>query len=255
MPRRPRVETIGFHHIINRGVAREDIFLKKEDYKAFLNILHVSKSRYKFTVQSLCLMPNHYHLLIETTQENLSLIARQINSKYAQYFNKEYGRVGPLWQGRFKNWYVYDESYLYILFKYIEENPIKANISTKVGSYPWCSSTFALQKQYSKVLESSYIFTLLKDGFFDTFLNESDLEELQLFHKSVYKNVDKKPTRMKQTSLAVHFKNTKTIVQRNAKIAEALKDGYMQTEIAKYLKMTNANVCRILSMNTKAKER
>ena len=57
----------------------------------------LSVGKNHFTFYSFCLMSNHYHLLIETKDENLSLIARQINSKYAQYFNREYKRVGPLW--------------------------------------------------------------------------------------------------------------------------------------------------------------
>ena len=134
MPRQPRVESIGFHHVINRGVARGDIFLKPRDYEKFLEILEDAKLRYDFIVHSFCLMNNHYHLLIETKNENLSLVARQINSKYAQYFNRQYKRVGPLWQGRFKNYYVYDESYLYILLRYIERNPIKAKINIQFTS-------------------------------------------------------------------------------------------------------------------------
>ena len=69
-------------------------------------------------------MDNHYHLLLETRQENLSLIMRQINSYYAIYFNKKEGRVGHLWQGRFRSWYVLNEEYLYFLLRYIEHNPI-----------------------------------------------------------------------------------------------------------------------------------
>ena len=103
MPRQPRIENIGFHYIINRGVAKSNIFLKDDDFKKFLTILEDAKLRYDFVIHSFCLMNNHYHLLIETKTKNLSLIARQINSKYAQYFNKAYNRIGPLWQGRFKN--------------------------------------------------------------------------------------------------------------------------------------------------------
>jgi REP element-mobilizing transposase RayT len=93
LPRKPRVEEAGYHHIINRGVARANIFLRSEDYETFLEILEIAKERYEFTIHSFCLMSNHYHLLIETKHNNLSLIARQINSQYAQYFNKQYKRV------------------------------------------------------------------------------------------------------------------------------------------------------------------
>ena len=247
MPRPPRIESIGFHHIINHGVARQDIFLKDKDYKIFLDILHVSKSRYNFIVHSLCLMPNHYHLLIETTYENLSMLARQINSKYAQYFNREYERVGPLWQGRFKNWYVYDEKYLYNLFRYIEQNPIKAKMSKKIGEYPWSASSLLIKNEYVELLNNSELYEVLKSGLLDEVLATVDLDELNTFHKTVYKDIENRVVRQKQKKLQEHFENFKSISERNVKIVDAIDDGYMQTEIAKYLKMTNANVSRILS--------
>jgi len=65
MPRRPRVEYHGYHHIINRGVARGNIFLKDDDYFKFLEILEHTSKTYSFKIHSLCLMTNHYHLLLE----------------------------------------------------------------------------------------------------------------------------------------------------------------------------------------------
>ena len=247
MPRRPRIESVGFHHIINRGVARGEIFLKEDDYRAFLDILQVSKSRYNFTVHSLCLMPNHYHLLIETTHENLSMLARQINSKYAQYFNREYKRVGPLWQGRFKNWYVYDDKYLHNLIRYIEQNPIKAKMVNEIGEYPWSSSTFILNTVHGELLERSQLFDMLKSDLLSKELNHFELEEIDTFHKTVYKSIENRAVRQKQSSLEEHFEKFKTLSQRNSRILEAFNDGYKQSEIARYLKMTAANVSKILA--------
>lgn len=85
-------------------------------------------------------MSNHYHLLIEIEDENLSKFMRQINSNYAIYFNKKYKRVGHLWQGRFKSWYVTDEAYLYTLILYIEQNPLKAHMVKSVEEYPYSSA-------------------------------------------------------------------------------------------------------------------
>jgi REP element-mobilizing transposase RayT len=95
--RRVRVEEIGFYHVINRGVERRDIFLCDDDRDRFIKIIDESAMLYKFSVHCFCLMDNHYHFLIETTERNLSLLMRQINSKYSIYFNKQYKRVGPLW--------------------------------------------------------------------------------------------------------------------------------------------------------------
>ena len=102
MARRPRLDFAGFHHIVNRGVARGNIYNSDDDKKKFLEMLCKACTIYKVNVHDYCLMDNHYHLLVETTSENLSLFMRQINGNYAIYFNKKYKRTGHLWQGRYK---------------------------------------------------------------------------------------------------------------------------------------------------------
>ena len=87
MARKPRVNLAGFHHIVNRGVARDNVY-KCDDKEIYLDILCKVSKIYKVIVHDYCLMDNHYHLLIETTSENLSLVMRQINSNYAIYFNR-----------------------------------------------------------------------------------------------------------------------------------------------------------------------
>jgi REP element-mobilizing transposase RayT len=140
MPRKPRIEDAGYYHIVNRGVEQRNIFLDDGDFYKFLEFVDEYKKLYRFKIHSYCLMDNHYHLLMETTDTNLSLIMKQLNNNYTRYFNKKYNRVGTLWQGRYKSWYVYDERYLHTLMKYIEYNPIKANITKKFGEYRWASS-------------------------------------------------------------------------------------------------------------------
>ena len=141
MARKPRIEKNGFYHIINRGVARDIIFKDEDDNLKFLEILQDASEDYGFEIYSFCLMSNHYHLLMQVKNENLSIIMQKVNSRYSMYYNHKYNRVGPLWQGRFKSWYVYDEGYLQTLIRYIEFNPIKANIAKKIGEYKWAMSS------------------------------------------------------------------------------------------------------------------
>ena len=115
MARRPRLDMAGFHHIINRGVERKNVFKSGDDKNKFLEILCKACKLHKVDIHAYCLMGNHYHLLIETSLENLSLFMRQVNSNYAIYFNKRYKRVGHLWQGRYKSWYIINDDYLYSL--------------------------------------------------------------------------------------------------------------------------------------------
>lgn len=246
MPRRPRVESAGFHHLINRGVARMNIFLKQQDYEVFLDILSQSIERYDFIVHSLCLMSNHYHLLLQTKSENISLIARQINSKYAQYFNREYKRVGPLWQGRFKNYFVYDEKYLYILLRFIERNPIKANVAEQIGDYPWCSSALLLANKYNDFLKESMLYdkdiyqTLYDD------LDEDEMEQLNRLQKTTYviNENENGLKREKQNSLESYFADINNVKHRNEKIRLAILDGYKQSEVANYLGLSKTTVSK-----------
>jgi len=86
MPRRPRIEIAGYYHIINRGVNRNVIFRDVKDYEYFLELLLLHSKTYGITIHNYCLMSNHYHLLLEITQSNLSKFMRQINGNYAIYF-------------------------------------------------------------------------------------------------------------------------------------------------------------------------
>ena len=79
MPRRPRIDLPGYYHLVNRGVARANVYLNNSDKDKFLEILCKACFDYKANVHDYCLMDNHYHLLIETKQDNLSLLMRQIN--------------------------------------------------------------------------------------------------------------------------------------------------------------------------------
>ncbi|NOX16199.1 MAG: hypothetical protein GXP61_09305 [Epsilonproteobacteria bacterium] len=132
MARRPRVESAGFHHIYNRGVERRIVFSEQKDKEKFLDIVCEVSLYYDFVIHGYVIMDNHYHLLLENKRENLSAGMRQINSTYAQYFNKKEKRIGHLWQDRFKSWYIFDEKYLFALFKYLEQNPIEARITKKL---------------------------------------------------------------------------------------------------------------------------
>ena len=141
MSRRPRLNLAGFYHIINRGIEKRDIFLEESDFVKFLSIIDEYVKICDFKIYSFCLMRNHYHLLVKTDKDNISTIMKLINMKYAIYFNKKYKRVGPLWQGRFESKYVWDSSYLEILVKYIEYNPVKAGVAKAIGNYRYSMSS------------------------------------------------------------------------------------------------------------------
>ena len=127
------------YHITSRGNARESIFLGESDQSRFLEILAGVVERCGWLCHAYCLMTNHYHLLVETPEANLSRGMQLLNGIYTQWFNRRHGRVGHLLQGRFKAILVEKESYLLELVRYVVLNPVRAKMVRSVRDWPWSS--------------------------------------------------------------------------------------------------------------------
>jgi REP element-mobilizing transposase RayT len=140
MSRPLRIEYEGaLYHITSRGDRREKIFYDDADRKLFLEILALTIKRHNWLLHSYCLMDNHYHLLVETPDSNLSLGMRMLNGVYTQKFNRLHKIVGHLFQGRFKSIVVEKESYLLELSRYIVLNPVRAKIVKTPEKWIWSS--------------------------------------------------------------------------------------------------------------------
>ena len=127
------------YHVTSRGDRREDIYLNDADRQAWLGVLaHVCK-RFNWTVHAYCLMGNHYHLLVETPDANLSAGMRQLNGVYTQLANRAHGRVGHVFQGRFKAIVVDKDNYLVELARYVVLNPVRAGMVADAADWPWSS--------------------------------------------------------------------------------------------------------------------
>ena len=140
MSRPLRLEFAGaLYHVTARGNARGEIFVDDEDRQRFLGVLGATVGRLGWLCHAYCLMDNHYHLLIETPEPNLSRGMRQVNGVYTQGFNRRYGRVGHVLQGRFKAILVERDSYLLELARYIVLNPVRAGMVRDAQRYRWSS--------------------------------------------------------------------------------------------------------------------
>ena len=143
MARPLRVEYPGaFYHVINRGNAGEDVFKGLRDREKFIEYLEKACSRFSIRIHTYCLMTNHYHLLVETPEANLSRAIQWINVSYAVYFNVKRQRRGHLFQGRFKALLVDADEYLKPLSRYIHLNPVRAKMVGSPSDYPWSSYPF-----------------------------------------------------------------------------------------------------------------
>ena len=141
MPRKPRFILPGIpQHVIIRGINREPIFNRDADYRYYLRRLGEAIVKHNCQIHAYVLMTNHVHLLMTPLES--SGIAKSIQTLgryYVQYFNKNYGRTGTLWEGRYKCSPVDTEQYLLICYRYIELNPVRANIVMDPAQYPWSS--------------------------------------------------------------------------------------------------------------------
>ena len=129
MARPLRLEFEGaLYHVTSRGDRREDIYETDADREAFLSLLGAVCDRYHWVCHAYCLMGNHYHLLIETPDANLSRGMRQLNGMYTRTFNIAHGRVGHVFQGRYKSIHVDADEYLMELARYVVLNPVRATM-------------------------------------------------------------------------------------------------------------------------------
>jgi len=140
MSRPLRLEFSGaLYHVTSRGDRQEDIFLNDDDRRDWLEVLGLVCTRFNWVVHAFCQMTNHYHLLVETVDGNLSGGMRQLNGLYTQRFNRRHGMVGHLFQGRYKAILVQKEAYLLELTRYVVLNPLRANMVKSLEKWRWSS--------------------------------------------------------------------------------------------------------------------
>lgn len=129
----------GLYHVTSRGDGREDIYLSDEDRLLWLEMLGEVCKRFNWLCHAYCLMSNHYHIVIETPEANLSRGMRHLNGVYTQRFNRTHQRVGHVFQGRFKAIVVDRDAYLLELSRYVVLNPVRAHMVMHAADWPWSS--------------------------------------------------------------------------------------------------------------------
>jgi len=128
-----------WYHVMNRGRRYEDIFADAEDYQIFVDLLKETSEMWNIRIAAYCLMPNHYHLLVQTPDANISRAMRHLNGVYTQGYNRRHEWDGPLFRGRYKSILVSADSYLLQLVRYIHRNPLKADLVKNLKDYQWSS--------------------------------------------------------------------------------------------------------------------
>ena len=141
MARLPRLYLPGCaQHVIQRGNNREACFYDEPDYRAYLSFLKDAASSCCVDIHAFVLMTNHVHLLVTPgNDQGVSGMMQALGRKYVRYFNFSHGRSGTLWEGRYKSTLVDAENYLFIVYRYIELNSVRAGMVSHAADYPWSS--------------------------------------------------------------------------------------------------------------------
>lgn len=196
MPRKPRFYLPGIPaHVVQRGNNREAIFCEERDYLAYLNWLKEGIERYGCALHAYVLMTNHVHLLISPKEkDSISLLMQFVGRYYVPYFNYVYGRSGTLWEGRHKGNLVQDDRYFLTCMRYIELNPVRANMVKSSKDYPWSSYlSNAFNKHNELITEHECYLSLGKNennrmlsyrGLFDQHIDDEMNNEIRLAWKS-----------------------------------------------------------------------
>jgi len=173
MPRRARlvVPTIPLH-IIQRGNNRQACFFHDDDYRIYLDWLLEYSRKTDCTVHAYALMTNHVHLLLTPNDKgSAGSLMKRLGQRYVQYINRTYKRSGTLWEGRFRSCIAQEDNYLLHCQRYIELNPVRADMVDHPADYPWSSYRANAQGESCKVIKPHFMYEGL--GLTDTARQEN----------------------------------------------------------------------------------
>ena len=122
------------------AIGRTTVFHKSQDYEAFLSLLSEAKKRHPVKIFGFCLMPNHFHFVLEPAHENtLSQFMQWLLISHVRRYHKHYGSSGHIWQGRFKSFPVQRDEHLITVLRYVLQNPVRAGLSSRAREWRWSS--------------------------------------------------------------------------------------------------------------------
>lgn len=200
MPRRKRVWYPGAtYHVISRGNRKTPIFQDDLDYLYFLEVMQTVREKNPFVIHSICLMTNHFHMLIGTTDTDLSKIMQKILSVYAEEFNYRHHLTGHLFQGRYKAILVRNERYFLEVSRYIHLNPVKAQMVKAPGEYEYSSYGLFVEegKRRNTKIEELMAELVEKSRVLDYFLDESQ-EQYRMFVEGKIPHTEEEQMIMKE---------------------------------------------------------
>ncbi|WP_342433073.1 transposase [Neobacillus sp. FSL H8-0543] len=151
------------YHITSRGNNRSPLFYDDEDRIQYLRFLKETMNRYPFSLQSFCLMSNHTHLQLETSETSPSKIMSNLNTKFAKYFNKKYNQTGHVFEKRYGDELLDSLDYEFDVSKYIHLNPLKAGLVDRLEDYPWSSYHAYVNGEVHEFIDTKHLLSYFPD--------------------------------------------------------------------------------------------
>lgn len=178
MPRKARqTSNSGIYHIMVRGINRQIIFEDKEDINVFLHTLKKYKTEVGCNIYAYCLMKNHIHILMRIDSDKIGIFMRKLGAKYVYWYNWKYNRVGGLFQDRFKSEIVESKKYYLSVIRYIHQNPVKANLCSKVADYTESSYHEYISPRIGQLTDTEFTLKIISKDYFVEFCNEINNDE------------------------------------------------------------------------------
>jgi len=156
--RRARITYKGaYHHVINRGHESKKIFFDDSSKNYFLESIKNKSKKLKIEIYCYCIMPTHYHLILQNSSGKLSEFMKQLNGQYGMYYRKRMGGVGHVFQGRFKSTLIDGDTYMRMATVYVLLNPVRAGMVKEPWEYEWSSIDEYYTKNESELVNNQFI--------------------------------------------------------------------------------------------------
>lgn len=263
-----RVDFAGaLHHVYQRGNNKQDIFLDDDDRGFFLGYLNALKQECGFKLYAVCLMSNHFHLLVESGQVPLETIMRRLETAYAMRFNAKHDRVGYLFQGRYKAKLCSRDGYFLRLIRYIHRNPVKAGLVKRCGDYRWSGhndlaaarqglidvefplSFFGVDEQKARVAYAAYADDTVDDGWTPASNDEPLLAVLEDISDLLRTVADAHGC--SAAEVASGAKSRHLMAAKREFAQKGLDQGFSQAQLARALRCSPSTVAYLLRPNPK----
>jgi putative transposase len=272
MARQLRIQAPGLsYHVWARGTGRMAIFLDDRDRHHFLELLGDVFDSHGVDCHAHCQMTNHYHLVITTSDANLSRVVKRVNGLYAQWWNRRHDRVGHAFQGRFGAQIIQDDAYLLTACRYVVLNPVRAGLVRHPREWPWSSycATAGLAP-IPRHLKPEGLWARLGDGspegswrrydeFVDAWAADGRglprervlgdamfLERFKSWRQSASRDVPRREREPPRPELASFFVGAVSRAERGRRASLACDAGFSLKEVAHYLELHYTTVARMM---------